>query len=175
MGLRFHVVSADVDESRRGDEPPDRFVLRLAADKAGRAWAQLASAQRAPYAVIAADTCVVLGADVFGKPIDAAAAARTLRRLSGRAHEVLTAVAVCHDREVMSALSRSTVKFKPLSDAEITRYCNTAEPLDKAGAYAIQGLASGFVEHLEGSYTGVVGLPMFELRKLLLRVGVDWI
>ncbi len=175
VGLRFTVMPADVDEIRREHESAEQFVLRVAAAKAERVSAQVARARSGRYAVIAADTCVAVEGEVFGKPEDAAAAAVMLRRLSGRSHEVITAVVLDHDDNVRAALSRSVVTFKALSDGEIRRYCNTGESLDKAGAYAIQGLAGGFVERLEGSYTGVVGLPMFELRNLLLQIGVDWI
>lgn len=175
VGLRFEVITADIDETRRDGETPDRFVQRLAQEKAQQAWARLVNHRRAIHPVVAADTCVVIDDQVLGKPRDRDHAVQMLRRLCGRSHEVLTAVVVYRSNNILSGVSRSQVKFKALSDDEIIRYCSTSEPLDKAGAYAIQGLASGFVEHLQGSYTGVVGLPMFELRMLLVRAGIDWI
>ena len=175
VGLRFAVITADIDETHRAGEPPDRFVQRLAKEKAQQVAARLVNQNRTVHPVIAADTCVVIDDQVLGKPRHRDHAVQMLRRLSGRSHEVLTAVVVYRGNDILSAVSRSRVKFKPLSDDEIMHYCRTPEPLDKAGAYAIQGLASGFVEHLEGSYTGVVGLPMFELRMLLVCAGIDWI
>ncbi len=175
VGLHFEVIAADVDETHRNGEPPDRFVQRLAKEKAQQVGARLANQKRALHPIVAADTCVVIDDHVLGKPRDRDHAVQMLGRLSGRSHDVLTAVVVCRGNDIWSVVSRSRVKFKTLSDDEIVRYCRTLEPLDKAGAYAIQGLASGFVEHLQGSYTGVVGLPMFELRMLLVRAGIDWI
>ncbi len=175
VGLGFEVVTADIDETHRPGEPPEKFVLRLAKEKARHAAAALNNQNGPLYPIVAADTCVVIDGKVLGKPRHRDHATQMLRRLSGRSHEVLTAVVVYRGEDMLSAVSRSHVKFKILSDEEIQRYCRTSEPLDKAGAYAIQGLASGFVEHLEGSYTGVVGLPMFELRMLLDIAGIDWI
>lgn len=175
VGLRFEVITADIDETHRVDEPPDRFVQRLAKEKAQQVAARLVNLKRPVHPVVAADTCVVVDGQVLGKPRHRDHAVQMLRRLSGRSHEVLTAVVVCRGDDILSAVSRSRVKFKTLSDDEITLYCRTSEPFDKAGAYAIQGIASGFVEHLQGSYTGVVGLPMFELRMLLVRAGIDWL
>lgn len=175
VGLQFEVIAADIDETHRVGEAPDCFVQRVAEQKAQQVAAQLARQNRAVHPVVAADTCVVIQDQVLGKPRHRDHAVQMLRRLSGRSHEVLTAVVVHRGDDILSAVSRSRVKFKTLSDNEIARYCRTSEPLDKAGAYAIQGLACGFVEYLEGSYTGVVGLPMFELRQLLIHAGIDWI
>ncbi len=175
VGLRFETITADIDETHRAGEPPEQFVQRLATEKAQHVAARLVRQNRVIHPVIAADTCVVIGGQVLGKPRHREHAAQMLRRLSGRPHEVLTAVVMQQGVDSLGAVSRSRVKFKTLNDDEIIRYCRTSEPLDKAGAYAIQGLASGFVEHLQGSYTGVVGLPMFELRALLVRAGIDWI
>jgi septum formation protein len=125
-----------------------------------------------PLPMLGADTEVALDGAVFGKPADAADAARMLALLSGRTHEVLSAVAARSEGGVDVALSTSTVTFRPLARDEIERYVATGEPFDKAGAYAIQGRAAGFVSRLEGSYSGVVGLPLFETASLLARVGV---
>lgn len=175
VGLRFAVVSAEIDETRHSGEPPDVWVARLATDKARQAVLRLTGINWNKRPVLAADTCVVVDREVFGKPKDPDDAVYMLKRLTGRSHQVLTAVTVHRGQDEFSAISRSLVKIKPLADEEIKRYCHGSEPMDKAGAYAIQGLASGFVEHLEGSFTGVMGLPMYELRTLLNRVGIDWI
>lgn len=175
VGLRVQVMIPHIDETSGADEAPEELVVRLATQKALQVTEALASSGRADHPVVGADTCVVVDGDILGKPEDRQRAAFMLRRLSGRRHEVLTAVAVAHEGITLHALSRSYVTVKALSEHEIASYCRTTEPLDKAGAYAIQGLASGFVEYLEGSYTGVVGLPMFELRTLLNQVGIDWL
>jgi septum formation protein len=121
--------------------------------------------------VLGADTEVVLDGTVLGKPAGAAAAIAMLGALSGRTHEVLTAVAVRWDAQLAQAVSASRVTFRELSRNEIERYVATGEPFDKAGAYAIQGKAAGFVQHLEGSYSGVMGLPLFETAEILTRIG----
>ena len=120
-----------------------------------------------PRLVIAADTTVVLDGEIFGKPADAAQAALMLKRLSGRTHKVLTAVAAANMREVREALSRSEVTFRKLDEREIRQYVDSGEPLDKAGAYAIQGRAAMFISHLSGSYSGVMGLPLLETAQLI--------
>lgn len=121
--------------------------------------------------ILAADTTVALGNDILGKPADTDEAARTLARLSGQTHHVYTAVAVYHNGHLAEALSTSVVRFKPLSDDEISAYCTTGEPMGKAGSYGIQGPAAAFVEYMEGSYTGIVGLPAYETATLLTQVG----
>jgi len=125
-----------------------------------------------PYPVLGADTEVVQGNEIFGKPRDAAHAAEMLRRLSGRQHDVLSGVALKRDDEILFALSVTHVTFRTLSDAEIEHYVATGEPLDKAGAYAIQGRAGAFATRLDGSYSGVMGLPLFETADLLAKAGV---
>jgi septum formation protein len=126
----------------------------------------------APHPVLGADTEVVLGAEILGKPRDVAHAAEMLRRLSGRQHEVLSGVALKRGEDVLFALSVTHVTFRPLSDAEIERYVASGEPMDKAGAYAIQGRAGAFATRLDGSYSGVMGLPLFETADLLAKAGV---
>ncbi|MGE3404649.1 MAG: nucleoside triphosphate pyrophosphatase [Vicinamibacterales bacterium] len=161
-GIPFDVAPADVDETRRPGEAPVAYCERLARTKA------LAAAERAPdRVVVAADTIVVAGADVFGKPEDAADARRMLQALSGRAHDVLTAVAIAAGGEVRTAVERTAVEFVPLSEDEIAWYVESGEPMDKAGAYAIQGLASRFVARISGSYSNVVGLPVATVYRLL--------
>ena len=122
--------------------------------------------------MLAADTAVVLDGHVLGKPVDSADAAAMLEKLSGRTHLVLTAVALREGDKTHAALSTSEVRFRPTTDAERRAYCRTGEPLDKAGGYGIQGYAAVFIESLHGSYTGVVGLPLFETAALLARCGV---
>jgi len=166
LGLTFSVGGADVDEQRLGGESADDMVLRLAVDKA------TAGAPGGDVTVIAADTLVVLGDEIFGKPADQDAALDMLGRLSGRTHRVLTGVAVWADEKMRSALSVTDVQFREISPDEALAYWQSGEPCDKAGAYAIQGRGGVFVEAISGSYSGVVGLPVFETVKLLEEAGI---
>jgi septum formation protein len=170
IGVEFAVRAADIDEAERPGEAASAYVLRLAAAKAAAVQATLGARDAAP--VLAADTAVVLGGEILGKPADGAAAAALLERLSGRSHTVLTAVALACGGAPETLLSRSEVRFRPTTPAERAAYCRTGEPLDKAGGYGIQGFAAVFVEHLSGSYSGVMGLPLFETAALLGRCGV---
>ena len=170
LGVSFLPLPVDVDERRRLNETPADFVCRLALEKAHCGWSMLAATGRGP--VLGADTAVVLDRHVFGKPITAAEAESQLEALSGRCHEVLTAVALVAPAESV-LLSRSRVWFRELRKEERRRYCATGEPLDKAGSYAIQGLGAIFVARLEGSYSGVMGLPLFETSQLLAAAGMD--
>ena len=170
IGVAHEVCPVDIDESRLPGEAPRDFVRRLAVEKATRAWRDNAAAGGQP--VLAADTVVVLGDVVFGKPADPADAVDILGRLSGRTHDVLTAVACMQEGERDVRLSASQVSFRPISPAEREAYVATGEPMDKAGAYAIQGRAAVFVERLEGSYSGVMGLPLFETAALLHAFGL---
>lgn len=161
-GIAFDVAPADVDETRWPDEAPGAYCERLARAKA------LAVAARAPErVVVAADTIVVVGAEVFGKPVDAPDARRMLEALSGRTHEVLTGLALAAGGAVRTVVERTAVEFAPLAEAEIAWYVATGEPMDKAGAYAIQGRASRFVARIQGSYSNVVGLPVATVYRLL--------
>ena len=167
IGQSFEVIAIDLPEVRAADESPDAYVRRVAGDKARAGLRMLGEARDA--VVLGADTEVVLGDDVFGKPADAAAAAAMLRRLSGRAHRVLSAVwCVSAEREEF-ALNESVVTFDDLSDAQIAAYVASGEPMGRAGAYAIQGRAGEFIRHLSGSYSGVMGLPLYETAQLLRR------
>lgn len=174
LGLGFTVLSADVPEVLGAHESPKHYSQRVALAKARAGFSQLkASADRQSVAVVlGADTEVVLAGRVFGKPVDLADAAAMLRSLSGRSHQVLSSVAVLTAGTEACILQTSTVHFKALSEAEISRYLEFGEAMGKAGAYAIQGLAGAFVSHLEGSFTGVMGLPVFETAALLRRFGV---
>jgi septum formation protein len=169
IGVRFSTLVADLDEAPLASESPEEYVTRIAAAKACHAGQQLASPGTV---VLAADTAVVLGAEIFGKPADRQDALAMLARLSGREHRVLTAVAVQVQGRQLVALSESLVEFRKISPAEAKAYWNTGEPADKAGAYAIQGLGAIFVKYLQGSYSGVMGLPLFETAGLLAQAGV---
>jgi septum formation protein len=166
LGLTFSSGGVDVDESRKDGEPADKMVVRLAEAKA-RAIEVGESA-----IVLGADTAVVLGDDVFGKPRDCKDAFETLARLSGNTHKVLTGIALYSAQGVRTALSRTEVRFRDISPDEALAYWQSGEPCDKAGAYAIQGLGGVFVEAISGSYSGVVGLPVFETARMLRDAGI---
>jgi len=154
IDVTHEVRPVDIDESPRPGERPADYALRLAEEKARALWERLAVAERRP--VLAADTTVALGDEILGKPADHADAVRILGRLSGRSHEVHTAVAVLHEGGANARVSTSTVEFRPLTRVEIDWYWRTGEPVDKAGAYGVQGHAAVFIRHLAGSYSGVM-------------------
>jgi nucleoside triphosphate pyrophosphatase len=162
----------DVDESQHPGESPADYVERTAREKASFGVQVLGLRSMLSRPVLAADTVVIVDGDVLGKPTDRAQAAEFLRRLSGRTHEVRTAVALAMEGPLLADTSISTVSFRALTDDEIQRYCATPEPYDKAGGYGIQGLAALFVERIEGSYTGVMGLPLFETGRMLQKAGI---
>ena len=161
----------DVVEVPHQDESPVEYVKRIARTKASVGWHQMMRRHLPPRPVLAADTEVVVDGVVFGKPADAASATDMLRRLSGRTHEVLTAVAVRWDAQLVRAVSASRVTMRALPEDEIERYVATGECFDKAGAYAVQGRAAAFISHLDGSYSGVMGLPLYETTELLGKIG----
>ena len=161
----------DIVESAREGEAPQEYVKRVARLKASVGWHRMTRRGLAPRPVLAADTEVVADDAVLGKPKDPADAIAMLTALSGRTHEVLTAVAVRWETQLALGLSLSRVTFRVIPKDEIERYIATGEPFDKAGAYAIQGKAAVFVRHLEGSYSGVMGLPLAETADLLARIG----
>lgn len=166
----------DVDETPHPGEPAADYALRLALAKA-RFGSTIIGARRLRQApVLAADTVVTIDGEILGQPATREEAASFLRRLAGRTHEVRTVVALAFDPaerpELLTAQSVSEVRFAPLSEAQIERYCAGNEPYDKAGGYAIQGLAATFIEHLSGSYSGVMGLPLYETAQLLRQAGV---
>jgi septum formation protein len=164
-GFEFVVRTADIDESRRAGESPREYVLRLAVEKAR------AVEHRADEVVLAADTTVVVDGSILGKPVDEADARRMLRQLAGRAHDVLTGVCVSHGETVDARADETRVSLLPMSEAEIGWYVGSGEPMDKAGAYGIQGRMSRFVSRIEGSYANVVGLPVALVHEMLVRVG----
>ena len=172
IGVPFRVRPAAIPEEIRPGEAPDAYVLRLAAAKAATVWGAGGEGEARP--VLAADTAVVLGDRVLGKPADAAQAEAMLADLSGRTHRVLTAVAVHTADGAEMLLSASEVRFRATTAAERRAYCATGEPYDKAGGYGIQGRAAVFVEHLQGSYSGVMGLPLYETATLLARHGIEF-
>jgi septum formation protein len=172
IGVRFETMEIDVDESVLGGESPRAYVERLARAKAEAGWRRVERDKLPRAPVLGADTTVAVDGRILAKPADAREAAEMLGALSGRGHEVLTALAVKLGPRLESAVSISGVRFKQLSRDEIARYVATGEWEDKAGAYGIQGHAARFVAELHGSFSGVVGLPLYETAQLLDRIGV---
>lgn len=178
IGVRFHLLlfrerpgePPEVDENPLEGEAPDAYVVRLARAKAEAGWRRMLQRNLPPGAVLAADTTVTLDGRIYGKPASREEAVEMLRTFSGRSHEVLTAVAIKHHDSLESALSRSEVRFKAMSEEEIAQYAASGECDDKAGAYAIQGRAARYVVELRGSYSGVMGLPLYETGQLLERI-----
>lgn len=169
IGVHFELLHTDIDESRHTGEAPHHYVSRMANEKA-RAGRCTATRN---WPVLAADTIVVLNNDCLGKPRNKAHAHEMLRNLSGHEHQVLTAITVESGGKEHSTVSATRVSFHELSDTTIERYWYSGEPQDKAGGYAIQGKAAVFVNDIQGSYSGVVGLPLFETSQLLNEVGID--
>lgn len=168
IGVRFTVRSQDIDESMRSGELANDYVIRMAQEKAKSALSAFpVNKDSNATVVLAADTSVVCDADVLGKPIDEADAVDMLRRLSGREHRVLCAVTLATQDKQRTVLSESRVRFREISIAEAQQYYRSGESAGKAGAYAIQGYAAVFVEQLIGSYSGVMGLPLFQTAQLL--------
>ena len=181
IGVRFESLhfregtrqDADTSEAVLPGEQPDAYVRRVTQQKVQAGWERVTSRRgmhRKP--VLAADTTVALAGEILAKPADREDAARMLRLLSGTQHRVLTAVAVTFEERFEIALSESLVTFMPLAEERIAAYVQSGEPFDKAGGYAIQGRAGAFVERLEGSYSGVMGLPLYETAALLRLFGV---
>ena len=171
LGITYRQLLVDVPEVQDVDEVAEMYVLRVALDKARAGRAILAPDEQRP--VIGADTAVVIGGEVLGKPDGRDDALAMLAKLSGQCHQVMSAVAlVGPDGDEHSRLSVSTVQFRAITQEEAEAYWETGEPRDKAGGYAIQGLAAVFVERLDGSYSGVMGLPLFETAELLQHFGI---
>lgn len=178
IGVRYHLLlfrervdaALEVSEEPLAGEAADAYVERVARDKAAAGWRRMLQRNLPQAPVLAADTTVSIDGRIFVKPLDRKDAAGMLGALSGRSHEVLTAVALQNGERLESALSRSEVRFKNLTPEEIQDYLATGEADDKAGAYAIQGRAARFVAELRGSYSGVMGLPLFETAQLLERI-----
>ena len=168
IGVRHSIMAVDIDETPLPSEAPAAYVERVAAEKSALCLAMTG----ADLPVLAADTSVICDGRILGKPDDLQHAIEMLSHLSGRSHQVYSAVSL-RGAEHWQALSISEVRFRPLSHQEIVAYWQTGEPYDKAGAYAIQGLASVFIEAMSGSFSGVMGLPLFETAQLLSRAGID--
>jgi septum formation protein len=169
LGLQVEVMAVGIEEAVRGEEKPSDYVARLANDKARAARARLTD----DCVVIAADTVVVIDDVILGKPADRDAFIEMLGLLSGRTHAVLTGVSVSVGGRVRTAVSRTSVRFRNIALHEMEAYWESGEPKDKAGGYGIQGVGGIFVERLEGSYSGVVGLPLAETEQMLTGLGVD--
>lgn len=153
-------------------EAPARYVQRVAGLKLDAAMARLKASCLSSAPVLCADTTVALGREILGKPQDAAEARAMLTRLAGQTHRVLTAVAVQKGRKRLSAVSESRVRFAPMTPAQIRGYVASGEPMGKAGAYGVQGRAAAYIEHIQGSYSGIMGLPLFETARLLGQLGM---
>ena len=162
---------AEAIEAEHPGEAPRDYVQRVTAGKLAAAVARHARRQLPSGPILCSDTTVALGTQILGKPADADDARRILQMLSGQEHEVLTAVAMQHGEQRLAALSVSRVRFMPLSAAQIDAYVVSGEPMGKAGAYGIQGLAGAYVEQMSGSYSGIMGLPLFETAQLLRQLG----
>jgi septum formation protein len=181
IGVKFHLLlfrnrpgaAPDVHEEPLADEEPRDYVMRVARAKAAAGWQRMLERNLPRAPVLAADTTVALGKRVFGKPASRRDAETMLAELSGKRHEVLTAVVLQYDDQVETALSVSEVQFRELTPREIQDYVATGEPDDKAGAYAIQGRAALFVAEIRGSQSGIVGLPLYETAQLLQRMGAS--
>ena len=169
IGVAFEVMPVDIDEALRAGESPQQFVERLAMEKAEAGYQQ----QGNGLPVLGSDTIVVLNGQVMGKPKDRQHGLEMLASLSGNEHQVLTAVAMNNGDKCRCLTSLSHVYFRPMTNAEIEAYWDTGEPADKAGGYGIQGIAAQFIQRLDGSYSGVMGLPLFETAQLLKEFGID--
>lgn len=180
LGVRFELLLPSADEDAEAleavlpGEPPDNYVQRVTRAKAEAAIARLARAGLPDAPILAADTTVCLDGTILGKPFDDADAHAVLSRLSGTRHRVLTAVAVCTGNQIRQAVNISHVWFRPLRTEEIERYVASGEAMGKAGAYGIQGKAAEFVMRINGSYSGIMGLPLCETAALLRQAGVDF-
>lgn len=172
LGIECIVQPADADESILPGEAPEAYVLRVTMDKAHKVLAQQPEALRMP--ILAADTTVALDGHIFGKPAGDDEAAEMLKAFSGRTHEVHTAIAVVTPKRMLTAVNTTHVTFCSLSDAMIAAYLATGEHRDKAGSYAIQGHAGAWAKHMSGSYTGVMGLPLYETAQLLTQAQADF-
>ena len=180
IGIEFELLMLRNDLSRGPDVTEDvhpgeaaiDYVARVANEKAAFAWNMVQQRRLTPRPVLAADTTVTIDGDILGKPANVGEAILMLERLSGRTHQVLTSIAVHHTGMAEQITQISDVRFATLSPASIRAYCASKEPYDKAGGYGIQGLAALFVEHIEGSHSGIMGLPLYETAKLLRQAGV---
>ncbi len=171
IGVRFRVIVSNSEETAAPEEAAEDYVRRVALAKARTVWQRLLPHEQCP--VLGADTEVVLDGAILGKPADRNAGLAMLERLSGRTHEVLSAVALVYGESEWLRVSRSIVSFRNATPHERVAYWASGEPVDKAGGYAVQGLGAVFITRLEGSYSGVMGLPIFETAELLREAGID--
>ena len=181
IGIPHHILVADAAENAIEDaesleialknEVPKAYVMRVTGLKLDAAVARMKKRGLAAAPVLCADTTVAMGRVIYAKPENAADAARMLAELSGKTHRVLTAVAMAHGRKRVSLLSESKVTFATMTKAQIANYVATGEPLGKAGSYGVQGMAAGMIERISGSYSGIMGLPLFETTQLLRQIG----
>lgn len=169
IGVECEVRTANIDERAYDNEAPAEYVLRLAIEKANRVASIPVQGESLP--VLAADTSVVVDGRILGKPENRADAVSQLQQLSGREHKVLTGVALAFDNAVETRLSVSHVRFRRMDTSEIAAYWDTGEPVGKAGSYAVQGIAAVFIQEIRGSYSGIMGLPLYETAQLLRSVG----
>ncbi|AWX14497.1 septum formation inhibitor Maf [Mergibacter septicus] len=172
LGITAKVLSVEIDESPHPNETATQYVMRMAKEKNQQAQA-IARKTNQYLPILTADTCIALDQQILGKPASPIVAKTMLQQLSGRTHQVLTAITLSFEKQQLSCLQQSEVTFKPLSQREIDNYITSGEPLDKAGAYAIQGKAAAFIQRLSGSYSGVMGLPLFETSQLLQQLGFE--
>ena len=177
IGVAHQILVADACEDAESlevvlkNEAPKSYVMRVTMLKLDAAAVRLKNRGLASAPVLCADTTVAMGKVIYGKPENAEDAARMLAELSGKTHRVLTAVAMAHGRKRLSLLSESQVTFAPMTKAQIANYVATGEPLGKAGSYGVQGMAAGMIERISGSYSGIMGLPLFETTQLLRQIG----
>lgn len=169
IGVEFQAIAAQIGEHALAEEAPEQTVVRLARDKA---LAVAAATRQAPRPVLGADTLVVVDGEALGKPADREQALQMLARLSGRIHRVVTGIALAWGERVTDRVNVSEVRFRSTTPAERLAYCETLEPLDKAGAYGVQGKGAVFIEHIAGSYSAVMGLPLKDTADLLHEVGL---
>lgn len=170
IAIAFERLSVAVDETPAPGEPPLDYVQRLAIAKADAGWQQLVTQRKAPLPVLGADTIVVLAGQILTKPGDRAEGLAMLESLSGRSHRVITGLCLRLGERQLTAVNSSEVRFRAISPREISAYWDSGEPRDKAGGYGIQGLAATFVEHISGSYSSIVGLPLLETQQLLEQI-----
>lgn len=173
LGIIIEVLRADIDETPLPGEAPQAYTERLAKAKAEAGWAKVREFGLPPRPLLAADTTVVLNGEIIGKPDSADHARTILKQLSGKEHQVVTSIAVKQGDDCRVVSTISNVCFRPLLDEEIDHYIISGEPMDKAGAYGIQGVAATFVREIKGSYTGIVGLPLAETVELLREFGIE--
>ncbi len=168
IGVAFEIISAEIDETPLIDESVEDFVLRMAIEKAKAGYAVADDDKKMP--TLGSDTVVVIDGKILGKPLDKEDSVKMLTLLSGHSHSVYTSVAIANGESVISATNKTSVTFKILSQEEILTYIETGEPADKAGSYAVQGQAAKFISCINGSYSGVMGLPIFETAQLLEKI-----